>query len=77
MHADFIQDPRRTRLLLPQVVDHPQVLLQQQIGVPVEMANPFKRIEFSEKDFDLEYLRDIGPVMAVAVGLAARKEGDR
>ena len=53
------------------------VVLQQQIGVPVEMANPFKRIEYSEKDFDLEYLRDIGPVMAVGVGLASRKVGDR
>ena len=53
------------------------VILQQQIGVPVEMANPFKRIEYSEKDFDLEYLRDIGPVMAVGVGLASRKKGDR
>jgi len=52
-------------------------ILQQQIGVPVEMANPFKRIEYSEKDFDLEYLRDIGPVMAVGVGLASRKKGDR
>jgi type IV pilus assembly protein PilM len=52
-------------------------ILQQQIGVPVEMANPFKRIEYSEKDFDLEYLRDIGPVMAVGVGLASRKVGDR
>jgi len=53
------------------------VVLQQQIGVPVEMANPFKRIEYSEKDFDLEYLRDIGPVMAVGVGLASRKVGDK
>jgi type IV pilus assembly protein PilM len=53
------------------------VILQQQIGVPVEMVNPFKRIEYSEKDFDLEYLRDIGPVMAVGVGLASRKKGDR
>jgi type IV pilus assembly protein PilM len=53
------------------------VILQQQIGVPVELANPFKRIEYSEKDFDLEYLRDIGPVMAVGVGLASRKVGDK
>jgi type IV pilus assembly protein PilM len=53
------------------------VILQQQLGVPVEMVNPFKRIEYSEKDFDLEYLRDIGPIMAVGVGLASRKRGDR
>jgi len=52
-------------------------ILQQQIGVPVEVANPFKKINYSEKNFDMEYLRDIGPIMAVGVGLASRKVGDR
>ena len=51
--------------------------LQQQIGIPVEIANPFKKVEFSGRSFDLEYLREIGPVMAVGVGLASRKVGDR
>ena len=51
--------------------------LQQQIGIPVEIANPFKKVEYSGKAFDLEYLREIGPVMAVGVGLASRKVGDR
>jgi type IV pilus assembly protein PilM len=53
------------------------IILQQQIGIPVEMANPFKKIEYSEKNFDVEYLREIGPVMAVGVGLASRKVGDK
>ncbi len=53
------------------------IILQQQIGIPVEMSNPFKRIEYSEKNFDVEYLREIGPVMAVGVGLASRKVGDK
>lgn len=53
------------------------IILQQQVGIPVEMANPFKKIEHSEKNFDLEYLREIGPVMAVGVGLASRKVGDK
>lgn len=53
------------------------ILLQQRIGIPVEMINPFKRIEFSEKNFDLEHIREIGPTMAVGVGLASRKVGDR
>ena len=52
-------------------------LLQQQIGVPVEVANPFKKIDYSGKNFDMEYLREIGPIMAVGVGLASRKVGDR
>ena len=53
------------------------IVLQQQIGIPVEIVNPFKKIEYSEKTFDLEYLREIGPMMAVGVGLATRKVGDR
>ena len=52
------------------------IILQQQIGIPVEISNPFKRVEYSEKNFDLEYLREIGPVMAVGVGLASRKVGE-
>ena len=53
------------------------IILQQQIGVPVEVVNPFKKIDYSGKNFDLEYLREIGPIMAVGVGLASRKVGDR
>lgn len=53
------------------------IILQQQIGIPVEIVNPFKKIEYSEKNFDLEYLREIGPMMAVGVGLATRKVGDK
>lgn len=53
------------------------IVLQQQIGIPVEIVNPFKKIEYSEKNFDMEYLREIGPIMAVGVGLASRKVGDR
>jgi len=52
-------------------------ILQQQIEVPVEIVNPFKKVEYNEKSFDLEYLREIGPMMAVAVGLATRKAGDK
>jgi len=53
------------------------IILQQHIGLPVEVVNPFKKIEYSEKNFDLEYLREIGPLMAVGVGLASRRGGDR
>ena len=53
------------------------VALQQQIGVPVEMVNPFKKVEYNEKAFDLEYIREIGPIVSVGVGLASRKVGDR
>ncbi len=53
------------------------VTLQQQIGMPVEVVNPFKKVDYSGRNFDLEYLREIGPIMAVGVGLASRKVGDR
>ncbi len=53
------------------------IILQQQIGIPVEIVNPFKKIVYDDKNFDLEYLREIGPMMAVGVGLATRKVGDR
>lgn len=53
------------------------IVLQQQIGMPVEVVNPFKRVEYSGKNFDLEYLREIGPIMAVGVGLASRRVGDK
>ncbi len=52
-------------------------ILQQQTGIPVEIVNPFKKIEYREKSFDIEYLREIGPMMAVGVGLATRKVGDK
>ncbi len=53
------------------------MILQQEIGIPVEVVNPFAKIEYSEKNFDVEYLREIGPIVAVGVGLASRKVGDR
>jgi type IV pilus assembly protein PilM len=53
------------------------IILQQQIGIPVEVVNPFKKIDYKGKDFDHEYLREIGPIMGVGVGLASRKVGDR
>ena len=53
------------------------ILLQQEIGIPVEIVHPFTKIEYNEKNFDVEYLREIGPTMAVGVGLASRRVGDK
>lgn len=52
-------------------------ILQQQIGVPVEVVNPFRRVEYDEKNFEMDYLREIGPIMAVGVGLSSRRAGDK
>ena len=51
--------------------------VQQKLSLPVEILNPFLRVAVSEKDFDPEYLREIGPLMTVAVGLATRRLGDK
>ncbi len=46
-------------------------------GLPVEFINPFAKLKYNEKDFDPEYLQEIGPLMAVTVGLAIRRVGDK
>jgi type IV pilus assembly protein PilM len=43
----------------------------------VELLNPFLNVHYNEKDFNPDYLEDIGPSAAIAVGLAARRVGDR
>jgi len=45
--------------------------------IPLEVANPFAGIDYSEKAFDSEYLEYIAPLMAVGVGLALRRAGDK
>lgn len=57
----------------PQLID----AVSHRLGLPVEIMNPFNNIKLSEKDFDQEYLEQIGPLMAVAVGLAIRRLGDK
>lgn len=51
--------------------------LSQRLGLPVELLNPLKKISFSEKEFDPEYLQEIAPLVAVAAGLAMRRLGDK
>ncbi|HAA56675.1 MAG TPA: pilus assembly protein PilM [Myxococcales bacterium] len=52
-------------------------IIEQKLGVPVEIINPFKNIEVDGSRFDLEYLRDVAPMAAVATGLALRRVGER
>jgi type IV pilus assembly protein PilM len=51
-------------------------LLSQRLGLPVEVADPFRNIHYSGKLFDPEYLQEMGPVAAVGVGLAMRRLDD-
>jgi type IV pilus assembly protein PilM len=51
--------------------------IAEKIDLPVERINPFAKLKYNEKDFDPEYLQEIGPLMAVTVGLAIRRVGDK
>jgi type IV pilus assembly protein PilM len=46
--------------------------LSQRLELPVEILDPFKNIKVDNKKFDPDYLSEIVPEMAVAVGLAIR-----
>lgn len=49
----------------------------ERLNLPVEILNPFERIKCDTKKFEKEFLAEIAPVMAVAVGLASRRLGDK
>lgn len=51
--------------------------LTEQLGIPVELANPFNQFEINAQAVDPETLGDIAPQAAVGVGLAIRRIGDR
>jgi len=46
--------------------------LARRFEVPVEMFDPFRKIRVDARGFDPEYMREIVPEMAIAVGLALR-----
>jgi type IV pilus assembly protein PilM len=52
-------------------------LLSERFEAGVEILNPFNAITFSQKDFDPDFLNDLGAQAAIAVGLAVRRVGDR
>ncbi|HUP66483.1 MAG TPA: type IV pilus assembly protein PilM [Thermoanaerobaculia bacterium] len=53
-----------------------ETILKDKFGIEVEIMNPFKNISFNEGDFNPEWISEVAPSMAVAVGLAIRKVGD-
>lgn len=46
--------------------------LSRRLELPVEVLNPFRNIRVDSRKFDSDYLAEIMPEMAVAVGLAIR-----
>ncbi|MFQ6112334.1 MAG: pilus assembly protein PilM, partial [Nitrospinota bacterium] len=49
--------------------------LEAALGLPVEIANPFRRVSFDEDRFDPDFVAAAAPLSAVSVGLAARTLG--
>ncbi|PYQ15575.1 MAG: pilus assembly protein PilM, partial [Acidobacteria bacterium] len=54
-----------------------QELLADRFDAGVELLNPFNSVTYNPREFDPDFISDIGPSAAIAVGLAARKVGDR
>ncbi len=51
--------------------------LETALNVKVEISDPFRNVMFNPKEFDPDYIRDLAPMSAVAVGLATRRLGDK
>jgi type IV pilus assembly protein PilM len=52
-------------------------VLAARFEAPVELLNPFNAITYNQRDFDPDFLADVAPQLAIAVGLAIRRVGDR
>jgi type IV pilus assembly protein PilM len=52
-------------------------MLTERFEAPVEPLDPFKRVGFDVKKFQVSSATDVAPTAAVAVGLALRRVGDR
>jgi type IV pilus assembly protein PilM len=52
-------------------------MLADRFEAPVEMFDPFKKIGLDAKKFAAASAADVAPTVAVAVGLALRRGGDR
>ena len=46
--------------------------IEQRLGIEAEVVNPFEQIKVNAKQFDMEYLNRMGPMMMVPMGLALR-----
>ncbi|MBI5967084.1 MAG: type IV pilus assembly protein PilM [Deltaproteobacteria bacterium] len=51
-------------------------LIEERISIPVEVFNPFTKIDYNPDIFDPEYIKQVAPLAAVGVGLALRRERD-
>jgi len=50
--------------------------MEDRLGTPVDLADPFRRVVADPGKFRPEYLKEIQPFMGVSIGLALRSVGD-
>ena len=51
-------------------------ILGDRFGIPIELMNPLRRIDYAGGGFSEEWLSAVAPMLTVAVGLAIRRTGD-
>jgi type IV pilus assembly protein PilM len=54
-----------------------QELLGDRFEAGVDLLNPFNNVTYNPREFDPDFISEVGPSAAIAVGLAVRKGGDR
>ncbi len=54
-----------------------QTVMSHKLGLPIEVIDPFKNINLDHQGVDREFIKNVGHVAGVAVGLAMRAPGDR
>jgi type IV pilus assembly protein PilM len=52
-------------------------VFEENLGATVAIFNPLARLEYDPQRFDQGYIDDIGPQMAISLGLALRKAGEK
>jgi len=52
-------------------------LIAERFDAGVEIMNPFNNVTYNPRDFDPDFIAEVGPAAAIAVGLAVRRVGDR
>jgi len=52
-------------------------MLTERFDAPVELFDPFRKVAFDAKRFQVDAVDDVAPTAAVAVGLALRRAADR
>ena len=51
--------------------------IEKRVGVTVELTDPFRNIQIDPKVFNVDYINEVRPMSAVAVGLGLRRAFDK